>query len=432
MAKVLITNTLYLANRGCMAAAMGAMNCLKESMPDASITIFCNHYEEDAKILEEICKNQRVEIKKHPGYKAHNSKLITILHSGILASFSLCYCILGRASNTIRLPFKNAYDQYDIILNLSLDTFSDQYGVPAYFSALFNILLGIATGKPMVVWAASIGSFDKRSTRFLASLVLNRVDMIIAREQVTKEYLETLGVTKPSIYVTADHAFLMEPAPPKRISEILANEGVDKSENPLIGISASQLIHHYAFPGIQHGEERYQRYVAVMAETIDYLVDKLNADVLLISHVIVPNNDDRIISRKIYEQVKYKVRVKLITSEYMADELKGIIGACDLLIGSRMHSTIASTSMSVPTIAVVYGHKSHGVIGNMMGQDAYMIEIGKYDPDEFLDELRAKIDDAWAKRDSISNQLRERTQAAKQQAWLNGSLIKGLLENYSS
>ncbi|MCK4824863.1 polysaccharide pyruvyl transferase family protein, partial [bacterium] len=117
--------------------------------------------------------------------------------------------------------------------------------------------------------------------------------------------------------------------------------------------------------------------------------------------------------------------------EYMADELKGIIGLCDMFIGCRMHSTIASTSMSVSTIAVVYGHKSHGVIGNMMGQGKYFIEIEKYTPNELLSELKAKIDHAWANRDSISNELKELAEAAKERALLNGSLIKGLLEKGS-
>ena len=60
--------------------------------------------------------------------------------------------------------------------------------------------------------------------------------------------------------------------------------------------------------------------------------------------------------------------------------------------------------MSVPTIAVVYGHKSHGIIGDMMGQMKYLIEVKKYGPDELLGELKARIDEAWASRTSIQNE----------------------------
>jgi hypothetical protein len=68
----------------------------------------------------------------------------------------------------------------------------------------------------------------------------------------------------------------------------------------------------------------------------------------------------------------------------------------------------------------------------MMGQGKYVIEVSKYDPDELLSELKAKIDHAWANRDSISDELKERAEAAKERALLNGSLIKGLLKKGSS
>jgi len=374
-AKVLIINTPGLLNKGGMAVVMGAIRCLRDTMPNAHVVVLCHHCKGDWYTLQDICRRQRVEVRKHPWFKEHDSRLITLLHSSVPALLTLLQCITCRTVNKLGLPLNGIFQGSDIILDLNVDALNDHYGVFFPSWALFNILLGIIAGKPIVVWAASIGSFDNRLTRFLARFTLNRVDMITAREEVTREYLETLGVSKPRIYVTADHAFLMEPAPSERISEVLAKEGISNSQNPLIGISASQLIYRYAFPGIKDKEEKYQRYVEVMTGTIDYLADKLNADILLIPHVLVPNYDDRIISGKLYERVKNKNMVKLITGEYMADELKGIIGVCDMFIGCRMHSTIASTSMSVPTIAIVYGHKSHGVLGDVMGQGKYIREI---------------------------------------------------------
>lgn len=429
MTRVLVINTPGLHSKGGMAVLMGALKCLRQSMPDAHVTALCHHCKEDWDALQEICGNQRVEVRKHPWFKEHDSRPLALLYSGLPALRTLLQCILGRAAGKLRLQPMGVFQRSDIILDLNIDALNDHYNIFFPSWALSNILLGIIAGKPVAVWAASIGSFDKRLTRFLARFILNRVDMIIAREAVTKEYLETLGISKPRIYVTADHAFLMEPASQERINEILAKEGISKSGNPVIGISASQMIHRYAFPNMERQEEKYQRYVEVMTRMADYLVDRLNAKVILIPHSIVHFEDDRIISRKIHEQVKRKGKVKLITGEYMADELKGIIGGCDMFIGCRMHSTIASTSMGVPTIALVYGHKSHGVIGDMMGQGKYVIEIEKYDPDELLLELKTRIDSVWANRDSISNELKERTETAKELALLNGSLIKSLVEN---
>ena len=113
-----------------------------------------------------------------------------------------------------------------------------------------------------------------------------------------------------------------------------------------------------------------------MAEIIDHMAERTNALVVLISHVTNrARNDDKVVHEEIYEKVKSKYNVRLIEGDYTTNELKGIIGVCDMFIGCRMHSTIASTSMSVPTIAIVYGHKSHGVLGDVMGQGKYIIEI---------------------------------------------------------
>lgn len=427
MIKILIINTPGLHNKGGMAVLMGALKCIRQSMPDADVTALCHHCKEDWDAYQQICGNQRVEVRKHPWFKEHSSTILALLHSSVPALLTLFQCMLGRVVTKFGLSPKGVFQEVDMVIDINADALNDHYGISFPSFTLFNLLLGIISGKPVAVLAASIGSFDKRLTRFSARFVLNRVAMIMAREEVTRDYLETLGVNRPRICVTADHAFLVDPPPPERINDILRSEGVSRSGKPTIGISASQLIHRYAFPNIKRQEEKYQRYVEVMTKTADYLIDRLNAEVILIPHSTLHFEDDRIISTKICEQVRNRNAVNLITGEYMADELKGIIGECDMFIGCRMHSTIASTSMNVPTIALVYGHKSHGIIGDMMGQGKYVIEVSKYEPDELLSELKAKIDSVWENRDSISNELKERTETAKERALLNGSLIKSLL-----
>ena len=86
----------------------------------------------------------------------------------------------------------------------------------------------------------------------------------------------------------------------------------------------------------------------IIAHSIDYLIEKYDINVLLIPHVYSSSNDDRKSIKKIYAILKNKSNVEIIRNEYSPDELKGIIGLCDLLVAARMHATIASTSMSIP------------------------------------------------------------------------------------
>ncbi|NIN03283.1 MAG: polysaccharide pyruvyl transferase, partial [Hydrotalea flava] len=72
-------------------------------------------------------------------------------------------------------------------------------------------------------------------------------------------------------------------------------------------------------------------------------------------------------------------------------ELKGIIGRCDLFIGARMHSNIASISMHVPTVALAWSHKYHGIM-KMVEQEKYVCDIRT----TTFNELVSKINDAWS------------------------------------
>lgn len=429
MTRVLVVNTPGLRSKGGMAVVMGALRCLRQSLSDAQITVVCHHCREDWATLHEICHKHRVQVARHPWFKEHDSRLASLVTSSIPAMLFFSQCVLGRATRKLGLPPKGVFQESDIVLDLNTDALHDHYGIFFPLWALSNILLGLMAGKPLVVWGAGIGTFDRRVTRTLAKRVLDRVAMILAREDVTKEYLKALGIRRPRIYVTADHAFLVEPAPAERIVEIMADEGIVSDGTPLVGVSLSQLIPRYAFPGILGSEEKHRAYVEVMTKTVDYLTDELDARVVLVPHSIVAFEDDRIVSGELYERVERRDRVVLLRGEYMADELKGIIGMCSLFVGCRMHATIASTSMGVPTVAVVYGQKSHGIIGHMMGQEACVVQIGGHDPDQLTDELRAKLSGAWANREAIREELRVRAKAAKERARLNGTLIRDLLQD---
>jgi polysaccharide pyruvyl transferase WcaK-like protein len=427
MTKVLIVNTPGLINRGGMGALMGALRCLRESLPEADVTMIY-HYIKQTNALQEICQKYRVKLQKHPWFKEHDSKQSILLHSAIPALFYFPLCVFNRVLSKLGLPTKSVYDNSDIILDLNLVAINDYLNKFLPLWTLANIIPSLIAGKPVVVWSASIGVIKTRWIRFLVKIVLNRVDMIIAREDISVENLKTMGINNSRTYVTADHAFLLEAAPQERVSQILANEGIIKDKGFIVGFTSCQVIDRYAFMGITNRLEKRHKFVEVMARAIDYLVDKLNAQVVVISHCQIPTEDDRVMSREICELVKRKDKAKMLNGEYRADELKGIMGMCDLFIGCRFHSTVASTSMATPTIALTFVYKTRGVIGKIMGQEKYLIEVGKCEPEELFTELKAKIDDAWANRGAIRDELRKRSEAVNKLAFMNGSLVKDLIE----
>lgn len=413
-------------NLGSLAVVMCAEPMIRNAMPDAKLTYLATyHLQEDARDTYNKCN---IKLSDYILYKRGQSKPETLIQSGSRIVSGLLDVLTYRSTRFIGLTHKTIFSKCDAIVDLSTDSLNDLYGPGMPIFSLFNLWLFLATGKPVILCASSVGPFKSNYLKLFAKYVLNKVSTITLREDISSKYLSDMGVNKPKIQVTADLAFLLRPAPPQRINEILSSEGINQEERPIIAISPSQLIHKYAFPEIESGKIKYKTYVEIMAETIDYIADQLNATIILIPHAIVStadnSQDDRIISREIKEKVKAKDRVKILKGDYLPDELKGIISLSDMFIGFRMHPTIAATSMGIPTIAVAYGTKFHGIIGRLMGQEENMIGIEGPTSTELKEWMVSRIDHVWANRQLISKNLKEKARIARDLSLENGVIIR--------
>jgi len=247
----------------------------------------------------------------------------------------------------------------------------------------------------------------------LVKFCLNKVDLVIVREEITKNYLEKLGIRSP-VYLTADCAFVLEPASYETIEEIMLKEGIDITKKPLVGISANAML-----------DDEENNYANLMAQLIDYIIEKLDAQVIFVPHVVLSNvEDDRVIGEKIYKLTRNKGNIKLIKGEYSPDELKGIIGMCDIFIGGRMHANIAAVSMHIPTLATAWSHKYYGIM-QTLGQEKYVCDFRTMN----FAELKSKIDDLWCNRDKIKEELKSKVEDQKELALFSGKLVRRLLNH---
>lgn len=410
MLNVIITGSNSTLDNGEAAILVGSMDAISRFIPDVSYVVGSAHQEID---------------KKRYSLMLPSTKLKIVTGTRARTRFSI---------RAILLLFRYIpeYAHADIGVDISGDGFGDYgpYGMFGSFTHAYQLLLGIFLRKPVVVFAQSIGPFKTRLTKAIARFVLNRVSLITVREEITKSYLEEIGVRTPPVYLTADAAFLLNPSPPERIDEILAQEGLAGSSDPLVGVSISELIHQWAFRFSETNKERYCQYLNVMAGLIDHVVEKMGAIAFLYCQTTgaLARHDDRKAARLIYERVRHKNRVKLLSGDYTASELKGVVGRCQMFIGSKLHSTIASTSMLVPTVSIAYSHKVHGIIGKLLWQEKVIVDIRKLSYDEFFQRLLEKTDYVWSNRSRIRKELEERRNIARERALRNAELVATLVK----
>ena len=312
------------------------------------------------------------------------------------------------------------YDDVDVVINSGGDYLS---GEKFTLCGFLNIIYALWLGKPVVLFAESLGYYRYLLNRIVGRYVFENVNLILVREDLSKEYLLKIGIDPEKVHVTADPAFLLSPAPRSRIDEILRSENIIMTSGPVIGINPSGLISRYRDP--VKSEESYTQ---SMISVIDHLIETRDANVLLIPHVYTPGSDDRRIIGEIIKNVNNPQRVFQIKNEYTAAELKGIIQLCDIFIGSRMHATIAATSLYIPTVGIAYSHKMNGILGSLLDMDQYIIRINQLN-DTRLIEI---TDLVWSNRTAIKEHLEETMPRVKEKALLNGYYFSKFLKNLES
>jgi colanic acid/amylovoran biosynthesis protein len=311
----------------------------------------------------------------------------------------------------------------DVVIDLSGDMLTEDSGSHLAYSHYLPILRALLLDRPVMLCAQSIGPF--KITTPLARYILNRVKVVTVREPITLDYLHALGLKNTDIHVTADLAFLLEPSPQKRAQEILRREGIRLSRQPVLGVSISQLVedrYRRANP-----EARHRDFAAVMAAVLDRFIAAYDGRVLFIPHVTGPTDkhDDRRAHRWVRERMIHAEAAYALNGDYRPDELKALIGCCDIFMGARMHANIAALSSCVPTVAIAYSHKTPGIMASCALQE-FMVRTETMT----IQETGDKLDTCWQSREALTHMLQEKLPDVQSRARQNIAFISGIVEPY--
>lgn len=425
MAKIIISNYGNGLNRGAAALLSSRINAIKEQIPNSEFTVFSFNPKLDPGIDKNFITG-------------NNIKFYEVVF-GIRLSPMYCYKTVSSVMRILiwRIAYKFRFEKFirderfreyanaDFAISIGGDVLTEDYGSISFISHIINVFFGLIFDVPIVIFAESVGPFKKKTNKVIANFLFNRSTLITVREEISKRNLHDIGVNKIPIYVTNDSAFLLQPSSFEYVKELLHENNISLNHKPIIGISLSKIISYYGFPHINDKNEKYLLYIETMAKVIDYLISEFDSMVILIPHVIeAPLNDDRTVNEDTYKLVNNIHFCKLLDEEYSAEDLKGVIGICDMFIGSRMHATIASTSMLVPTIAIAYSHKTHGIIGGLLKQEEYVIDIKNME----YESLISVVNNLWNNREIVRQNLKYEITRVKAQSLLTVELIKNLYD----
>ena len=395
--KIAIINVHSSCNAGDAALTQVAIDELRKEFPESQIILVMN--DPQSHLGEELAVLSFLTWVNLPGFRP----AVRFAWLAILCMIpALTLRIFGKA---IFLPFsKDIRKTIETIINSDMVVgtpggYFYSYGKGRNLMYLsFTLFVAILAGKPLYLLPQSFGPMKYARERWMTRWLLSRARIVMARESVSLDYLETLDVNTSSCYLLPDMAFAFRGAPPSRGEDWIKAQGLDPHiDRPLLGMTVIDWGAQY------QGFSSQNQYENAITAVIRHFVDQYHGKVILFPQSWGPSaaEDDRLPAQRIANLViELGESVMVVDQPLPPQVLKSTFGQMDLFIGTRMHSNIFAMTENVPFIAIGYLHKTLGIARTASLED-WVVNIQQVDKNQ----LNAKLDQLWIERDHIHSQL---------------------------
>lgn len=329
MKKILIYGIGSLKNRGCEALVNSSIYQID---PKVELSVATFNYKEDKNMFKDRIKktvnhykNKEEEFTKQEKEEYEKIKQQPFDYN----NYELFY-----ERDVIK-----ELEKADLAIHIGGDNYC--YGVNEWMYAINTKAKEL--GKKTVLWGASL--FEEIKDLDLIH-DLEKYDLLMLRESISYNAVKKY-IPETKLLLTPDPAFSLKP---KKI-----NLNPWYKNKKIIGLNLSPLT-------IKTEENQKAVY-----NFIDYILEKTDYQILLISHVTVEEASDLTILSKIKEHYSEEDRIYLEKGNYNCQELKYIISQLDFLIAARTHASIAGYSSNVPTLVIGYSVKSKGIAKDIFG-----------------------------------------------------------------
>lgn len=259
---------------------------------------------------------------------------------------------------------------------------------------LFILRLARALRRKSMIYAQGIGPITNESMRKAAAGVLNRTTAISVRDPESKAFLESIGVNRVPIQLSADPSLLLQPDY-DAAEKVLSGIGIE-SKN-LLGVSlrpwrGSDVWLPQVCAAIREME------AATGATIVHIPMQQEMGDLEMCRSVgagkIAPAGDVRTV--------------------------KALIGRCEMVVGMRLHCLIFAASEGVPFVPIVYDPKVSSFAA--MCRQPAGLEVEKISADSLVEAVKS----AWQEREALKARLASAVPGLRERALLSAELAAKL------
>lgn len=234
-----------------------------------------------------------------------------------------------------------------------------------------------------MLYANGVGPITKKWSRYLAKIILNRVDLITLRDDKSDEELKNLGVNRPEIIITADPAFTIEAFPSMSGRYLTSIAGVPDNTKLCI-------------VSIRDWMRSAPNFTQELAKLLDDMIENHNLFPLFVP---LQYPADLAISRSVIEKMRHNAYI--INRELSVPEMFSVLSEAQIIIGMRLHSLIYATTLEIPAMALVYDPKVSAFMESLNQPDCVNVESFQFcDAKKVLDRI---INEKDLRKDKLHN-----------------------------
>lgn len=264
--------------------------------------------------------------------------------------------------------------------------------------------------KPLYMVGHSVGPFRDPQFNQLANYVFGHCDALILRESVSLDLLKRSEITTEKVEHGVDTAWLVDHhdadfAPGYAVQHWLTVAARQKT----VAITLRELA-----PFDKRLGTTQQAYEKAFAGVVNRILDEGYQVIALSTCTGIDsyNKDDRMVALNLRQYVSDPTRYHVVMDELNDTEMGKILGACDLTVGTRLHSAIISMNFATPAIAINYEHKSAGIM-QQLGMPEMAIDIR-----HLLDgTLQAMVADTLGQLPQINERLAQAVRREREQGY---------------
>ncbi len=380
-------------NRGDQAAGRAMLYGIKEICPESKITVYyLNKSLTPVLIDETVVENL---FKQETGAGSFCFKLLVHF---ILDKISSKLFMFNEECRQLLKVIKNSTL---VLLSPSGPIIGDLYDIRNEMIRLIILFIAQKYKKKTMIYGPSMGPFHENSLRhFIRKIVLNKVDVITVRDEISYGYIKAARLKTKIIERTLDSA-IQRSLSADRAVNYYDQLNIDPESEMLIGVTPIDLSWHPKHGKRTDVELFNKKIVDELSRGLNQIQHKLNCRFVFFPQLFGVFEDLSII-KKVINAIDDPEKCTVLSLDHDSDVQQIMISKLKMFIGMRYHSIIFSAKMNVPFVGIVYEHKAESFVSIVNMKD-YMIKIEDISGNEIYDKAINVIENHENIKNALTN-----------------------------